>query len=97
MTFQEHYGSFEAYQKECAERAINHLKEGKYYSTVACKTINVFERPEYMMNKDEKEVKKRLMNHINRLQKVADGEETDPIYLLYWEHLKNTEFPSLRR
>lgn len=97
MTYQEHYGNFEEYQKDCAERAINHLKEGTYYSIAASKTINLFERPEYMLNKEEKEAKKQLINHIKYLQKVADGEETDPIYLLYWEHLKNTEFPSWRK
>ena len=97
MTYQEHYGNFEAYQKECAEIALKHLKEGSYYSTASCKTINLFERPEYMLNEDEREEKKRLINQMRYLQTVADGEENDPIYILYWEHLKNTEFPSWRR
>lgn len=96
MTFKDCYGSFKAYQKDCAERAIKELKKGSYYSVAVCKTINLFERAEYMMNKEEKKAKQELIEAIERLQRVVDGKENDPLYFLYWEHLKDTEIPSWR-
>lgn len=66
MTFKDYYGSFEAYQKDCAERAIKELKKGGYYSVAVCKTINLFERAEYMMNKEEKKAKRELIEAIER-------------------------------
>lgn len=96
MTFFERYGTFEAFQTEKALKAIAHLQEGKYYSDVYHKTVNLFERPEYLMTKAEKEEKKKILETISRLQTYVSGKAVNPVWFAEWNYLKDTEYPSWR-
>lgn len=96
MTYLDRYGSYEAYQKERAIRTIACLQEGRYYSEALGKVVNVFERPEYLMNEDEKREKRKILADISRLQTYVSGAAINPNWVMQWNYLKDSEYPSWR-
>ena len=96
MTFKDKFGCFENYQKYEAQKMLDYEREGNIYSESQYKHINCFKYPEIYMTKQEIEEKKKKIKNIERLKRIIRGEEHDYIYWLYWNTLKDTEYPSWR-
>lgn len=94
MTYRDKFTCFENYQKHEAQEMLDFEKEGNIYSESQGKLINCFTRLEEYMTKQELQEKKEKIENIKRLQRILDGKENSQIYFMYWEHLKDTEYPS---
>ena len=100
MTFAEKFGSIEEYNKANASRYLRMIeKDGyKYYAEQYYKHIDLLTYPEIDMTDKEKEEKKKALAHIEKLKRIIDGTETaiDPVTVMEWNYLKDTEYPSWR-
>lgn len=100
MTFAEKFGTIEEYNKAKASRYLRMIeKDGyKYYAERYCRHIDLLTYPEIYMTDKEKEEKKKALAHIEKLKRIIDGTETeiDPIVVMEWNYLKDTEYPSWR-
>lgn len=100
MTYEEKFGSMEEYRKENAMRYLRDIeKDGyKFYARRYYKHINLLTYPEVYMTDEEKEAKKKALSHIEELKRIISGAETeiDPLVIMQWNYLKNTEYPSWR-
>ena len=100
MTFAEKFGSIEEYNKANASRYLRMIeKDGyKYYAERYYKYIDLLTYPEIDMTDKEKEEKKKALAHIEKLKRIIDGTETaiDPVTVMEWNYLKDTEYPSWR-
>ena len=100
MTFAEKFGSIEEYNKANASSCLRMIeKDGyKYYAERYYKHIDLLTYPEIYMTDKEKEEKKKALAHIEKLKRIIDGTETeiDPVIVMGWNYLKDTEYPSWR-
>ena len=100
MTFAEKFGTVEEYKKANASRYLRMIeKDGyKYYTERYYKHIDLLTYPEIYMTDKEKEEKKKVLAHIEKLKRIVDGMETevDPVTVMGWNYLKDTEYPSWR-
>ena len=90
----------EEYNKANASRYLRMIeKDGyKYYVERYYKHIDLLTYPEIYMTDKEKEEKKKALAHIEKLKRIIDGTETaiDPVIVMGWNYLKDTEYPSWR-
>ncbi len=93
MTLAEKFGTFEAYQKDAAERALAYQKQeleelrkaATFSSDYAVRQNIGHDEVLYRLSRAEKAVEK-----LTKLLE-ADGGIKDPIYLAYWHNLKDKE------
>lgn len=93
MTLKEKFGTFEAYQKDAAERALSYQKEELETLRIAARGGNDY-AVRYNIGHDEVLRRLESTEHaIERLTRLieADGRIYDPIYLHYWNSLKDKE------
>lgn len=100
MTYKEKFGTIEEYRKENARHCLQNIeKDGcKYYVERYYKHIDLLTYPEIYMTDAEKEAKKKALTNIEKLKRIIDGTETeiDPLIVMEWNYLKDTEYPSWR-
>lgn len=94
MTIEERFGSFAAYQKNQAERALAYQKQELETLRTAARGGNDYA---VIMNIGHDEVlyrMKRAEQAIEYLTKLieSDGKIQDPVYLAYWNHLKHEDW-----
>ena len=100
MTFAEKFGTVEEYNTANASSCLRMIEKdgykydaGRYY-----KHVDLLTYPEIYMTDKEKEEKKKALAHIEKLKRIIDGTETeiDPVIVMGWNYLKDTEYPSWR-
>ena len=100
MTFAEKFGTVEEYNKQNARDRLRLIETDgyKYYAERYYKHIDLLTYPEIYMTDAEKEEKKKALAHIEKLKRIIDGTETeiDPVIVMGWNYLKDTEYPSWR-
>ena len=100
MTFAEKFGTVEEYNKANASRYLRMIeKDGyKYYAERCYKHVDLLTYHEIYMTDKEKEEKKKALAHIEKLKRIVDGTEIqiDPVVVMEWNYLKDTEYPSWR-
>ena len=100
MTFAEKFRSVEEYNKQNARDCLRLIETDgcKYYAERYYKHIDLLTYPEIYMTDKEKEEKKKALAHIEKLKRIIDGTETeiDPVIVMGWNYLKDTEYPSWR-
>ena len=100
MTFAEKFGTVEEYNKANASSCLRMIENDgyKYYAERYYKHIDLLTYHEIYMTDKEKEEKKKALAHIEKLKRIIDGTETeiDPVIVMGWNYLKDTEYPSWR-
>lgn len=94
MTIEERFGSFAAYQKDQAEKALAYQQDELNVLKVAARGGNDYAVRQNIGHDEVIYRMKRAENAIEYLTKLieSDGKIQDPVYLAYWNHLKHEDW-----